>query len=106
MLNKFILFFSFIILLGCAKDKSVKFSNSVDIFQPKDTIPFVNKMERENSKLENLFNLKELLNSKSYNLYNSKMNYPFKKVWEINTEQSIDDRNPYLPDPLFFASHA
>ncbi len=104
MLNKFILFFSFIILLGCAKDESVKFSNSVDIFQPKDTIPFVNKVERENSKLENLFNLKELLNSKSYNLYNSKMNYPFKKVWEINTEQSIDDRNPYLPDILFFDS--
>ena len=105
MLNKFILFFSFIILLGCANEESVQFSNSVDIFKPKDTISFVYKEERENSQLENLINLKELLNSKSYNLYNSKINYPFKKVWEINTEQNIDDRNPYLPDLLFFDSN-
>ena len=60
MLYKFILFFPFIILLGCAKDENVQFSNSVDIFQPKDTISFVYKEESENSKLEKLFNLKEL----------------------------------------------
>ena len=105
MLYKIILFFPFIILLGCAKDENVQFSNSVDIFKPKDTISFVYKEERENSQLENPINLKELLNSKSYNLYNSKINYPFKKVWEINTEQSIDNKNPYLPDPLFFDSN-
>ena len=91
--------------MGCAKDENVQFSNSVDIFKPKDTISFVYKEERENSQLENLINLKELLNSKSYNLYNSKINYPFKKVWEINTDQNIDDRNPYLPDLLFFDSN-
>ena len=39
------------------------------------------------------------------NLNNSKINYPFKKKWQINTEQNIDDKNPYLPDPLFFASN-
>ncbi len=104
MPNKYILLFTFIILLGCSKDDSVDLSNSVNIFKTKNTISFVNKEERGNAQLENLSVLNEILNSKSYNLYNSKINFPFKKWWEINTEQSIDDRNPYLPDPLFFAS--
>ncbi len=105
MPNKYILFLPFIILLGCSKDENVQLSNSVNIFKPKYTISFVNKNERENSRLEVLSDLKEILNSRSYNLNNSKINYPFKKKWQINTEQSIDDRNPFLPDPLFFASN-
>ena len=105
MTNKYILFLPFIILLGCSKDENVQLSNSVNIFKPKYTISFVNKNERENSRLEVLSDLKEILNSRSYNLNNSKINYPFKKKWQINTEQSIDDRNPFLPDPLFFASN-
>ena len=105
MPNKYILFLPFIILLGCSKDENVQLSNSVNIFKPKYTISFVNKNERENSRLEDLSDLKEILNSRSYNLNNSKINYPFKKKWQINTEQSIDDRNPFLPDPLFFASN-
>ena len=105
MPNKYILFLTFIILLGCSKDENIQLSNSVNIFKPKYTISFVNKNERENSRLEDLSDLKEILNSRSYNLNNSKINYPFKKKWQINTEQSIDDRNPFLPDPLFFASN-
>ena len=105
MPNKYILFFTFIFLLSCSKDESLDLSNSVNIFQPKKIISFVNKQERENSQLENLSSLKEILNAKSYNLNNSKVNYPFKMKWQINTEQSIDDENPYLPDPLYFASN-
>ena len=108
MPNKYILFLTFIILFGCSKDDSVDLSNAVNIFQSKTTISFVNKKERENSRLENLSNLKEILNSKSYNLNNSKINFPIEtitnKKWEIDTDQSVDDKNPYLPDPLFFAS--
>jgi len=105
MPNKYILFLTFILFLGCSKDKSIDLSDSVNIFQTKKTISLVNKEERENSQLENLGNLKEMLNSKSYNTINSKINFPFKKKWQINTDQIIDDRNPYLPDPLFFASN-
>ena len=104
MQNKFILFITFIILLGCSKDESVNFADSKIIFQPKNTISYVNKKDRKNSQLSNLFDLKEILNSKSYNLNNSKVNYPFKKKWQLNTEQTIDDSNPYLPDPLYFDS--
>ena len=105
MQNKLILFLTFIFLLGCSKDESVDLSNYTNIFQPKNQIMFVNKEDRENSKLENSSNLQEILNSKSYNLTNSKINFPFKKKWKINTDQSIDDKNPYLPDPLYYASH-
>ena len=105
MLNKFIPFVSILVLLGCSKNESVQLSNSINIFQPKDTISFVNTKERQNSKLEKFINLNEILNAKSYNLNNSKINYPFNKKWQINTKQNIDDKNPYLPDPLFFDSN-
>ena len=80
MPNKFLLFLTFIFLLSCSKDKNVNQSNYINIFQPKNEISFVNREYRENSKLENLRNLQEILNSKSYNLNNSKINYPFKKM--------------------------
>ncbi len=105
MPNKLILILTLIFLLGCSKDESVDLSNYKNIFQPKNEISFVNKEDRENSKLENLSNLQEILNSKSYNSINSKINFPFKKKWQIDTDQNIDDKNPYLPDPLYFASY-
>lgn len=105
MQNKLILFLTFIFLLGCSKDESVDISNYINIFEPKNQIMFVNKEDRENSKLENSSNLLEILNSKSYNSTNSKINFPLKKKWQIDTDQNIDDKNPYLPDPLYFASY-
>ena len=105
MPNKFIIFLTFIFLLSCSKDETVNQSNYINIFQPKNEISFVNKEYRENSKLDNLSNLQEILNSKSYNLINSKINFPLKKKWQIDTDQYIDDKNPYLPDPLYYASY-
>ena len=78
MPNKFIIFLTFIFLLSCSKDETVNQSNYINIFQPKNEISFVNKEYRENSKLENLSNLQEILNSKSYNLINSEINFPLK----------------------------
>ena len=105
MPNKFIIFLTFIFLLSCSKDETVNQSNYINIFQPKNEISFVNKEYRENSKLDNLSNLQEILNSKSYNLINSEINFPLKKKWQIDTDQYIDDKNPYLPDPLYYASY-
>ena len=104
MFHKYILFLIFLTLLSCSKDESADLSNSVSVFKPKKAFSFVNKEKRTNSQLADLSNLKEILNHKSYKLNNSRINYPFQKKWQINTEQSIDDKNPYLPEPLFFAS--
>ncbi len=105
MLNKLILFFTLIFIFGCSKDESIDLPNYINIFQPKNEISYVNKEDRENSKLENLSNLLEILNSKSYNSINSNINFPLKKKWQIDTDQNIDDKNPYLPDLLYFASY-
>ena len=78
--NKYILLFIFSILLSCSKDDDVLLSNSIDIFQPNNTFSFVNKNERVNSKLQDLKNLKEILNSKTHNLNNSLIKYPLKKI--------------------------
>ncbi len=105
MTNKFILFLTIIFLFGCSKDENVNLSNYINVFQSKNEILFVNKEDRENSKLEDLSYLQEILNSKSYNSINSKINFPLKKKWQIDTDQYINDKNPYLPDPLYFASY-
>ena len=104
MTNKYILFFTLLILLNCSKDDKINLSTSVNVFQPLNTISFVNKKERNNGELENHSVISEILNSKSHNLKNSKIKYPFQKVWQLDTDQNIDDRNPFLSEPLFFES--
>ena len=52
MPNKFIIFLTFISLLGCSKDENLNLSNYTNIVQSKNEILFVNKEDRENSKLE------------------------------------------------------
>ena len=104
MSKKYKYLFVFLILLGCSKDESVNLSNSVNIFEPKNTLSFVNKKERFNAQVGDLTNVSEILNSKSHNLKNSIIKYPFKRIWQLDTDQNIDDKNPYLSEPLFFAS--
>ena len=105
MIKKFKYCFIFLILLGCSKDSSVDLSNSVNIFQPKNTLSFVNTEERLNSRVDDLTNLSKILNSKTHNLKNSLIKFPFKRTWQLDTDQNIDDENPYLSEPLFFAPY-
>ena len=69
MSKKFKYLFVFLILFGCSKDENVNLSNSVNIFQPKNTFYFVNKKERFNARVADLTNVSEILNSKSHNLH-------------------------------------
>ena len=105
MSNNLKYLFVILILFGCSKDESVNLSNSVNIFQPKKTLSFVNKNERFNARVGDLTTVSKILNSKSHNLKNSLIKYPFKRTWQLDTDQYIDDQNPYLSEPLFFAPH-
>ena len=105
MYSKYLLFLTFLFLCGCSKDTSVDLPNAVNVFQPPNTISFVNKKDRDNPELENLRDLKEILNSKTQNLINSRIQFPLKKIWQLDTDQYLDDKNPYLPEPLFFGSN-
>ena len=101
---KYTLFFTLLLLLSCSSSEDVKPLNSVNI-HTKNVVTFVNEKERVNAKLEDVSENKEILNSKSQNLKNSLINYPIKKSWQLDTNQIIDDENPYLPEPLFFDSN-
>ena len=106
MFNKYFLFITFLIFLGCSKENDVDLSNSINVFETKNNISYVNTQEeKNNSQLDEVKDIKEILNSKSYKLNNSSIKYPFKKVWQVDTDQNIDDQNPYLPEPLFFGSN-
>jgi len=106
MLNKYFLFIAFLIFLGCSKENDVDLSNSVNVFETKTNISYVKTQEeKNNSQLSEVKDIREILNSKSYKLNNSSIKYPFKKVWQVDTDQNIDDQNPYLPEPLFFGSN-
>ena len=102
MINyKYTLLFTLFFLLSCSSSEKVKPLNSVNI-HTKNVITFAEEKERVNAKLEDIFENIEILNSKSQNLKNSLINYPFKKSWQLDTNQIINDENPYLPEPLFF----
>ena len=106
MLNNYFLFITFFILFSCSKENNVDLSNSTNVFDIKNTISFVNSQEeKNNSQLGKVKDVYTILNSKSYKLNNSSIKYPFKKVWQVDTDQNIDDQNPYLPEPLFFGSY-
>ena len=36
---------------------------------------------------------------------NSLIKFPLKKIWQVNTDQEIDDENPYLPDPIYLSQN-
>ena len=101
---KYTLFLPLLFLLSCSNYEKNKQSNYTNI-HTKNVIPFVKKRERVNAQLEDVLDTSEILNSKSQNLRNSFVDYPFKKSWQLDTNQTIDDKNPFLPEPLFFASY-
>ena len=106
MFNKYFLFITFLIFLGCSKENNVDLSNSINVFETKNNFSYVNTQEeKNNSQLGEVKDIKEILNSKSYKLNNSSIKYPFTKVWQVDSDQNIDDQNPYLPEPLFFGSN-
>ena len=47
MFNKYIFFFTLIILFGCSKDEDIDLSNAVNVFQTKNKISFVNKKRKK-----------------------------------------------------------
>ncbi len=103
--NKQISFLIFFFLLACSKDNNIDLSNAENVFQPKLNVSFVNEKDKNNPQLADIIDIKEILNSKSHNLINSRIKFPLTKEWQLDTDQNVDDENPYLPEPLFFESN-
>ena len=105
MYSKFFLIICILILSSCASDNEIDLSKSINVFESKTVLPFVNEAERLNAKLNPVKRVENIFNSKSYNLTNGFIELPLKKVWEFDTDQNISDENPYLPEPIFIFSH-
>ena len=90
---------------GCSSDETQTFKNSVNVFETKNVIDVNKKEVFKRVKLGKVVNNLNILNSNSYNLSNSFTKFPLNKIWDINTDQSLDDETPLLSDPIYILSN-
>ena len=99
-----IFLFNTLFLIGCSSDQKFDFKESVNVFESRNTLPYVEESKKQNSQLDSPINNLNVLNSKSYNLTNSAVNFPLEKQWEVDTKQYLDDSIPLLSEPIFILS--
>ena len=102
-LNIFLLF-SFLFLTGCFFDEKIIIDNTKNIFEKRNILPYVKNSKKVNSELDINKNNLNILNSKSYNLTNSAIDFPLEKIWKIDTNQSLGENAPLLSDPIYINS--
>ena len=105
MQNKLLLILILSVFFGCSSDKDIELQNAVNIFDNKNTLPVITNTEIKNTILDNVRDTKNIPNAKSYNLTNTFVKFPLKKIWQVNTNQSIDNKNPFLPDPIYLSEN-
>ena len=105
MQNKLFLNIIFLAFLGCASDKVTEIDNAINIFDNKNDLPVIINDKKKDAKLDIISEIKNISNAKSYNLTNSFIKLPLKKKWQVDTDQIIDDKNPYLPDLIYLAQN-
>ena len=104
MQNKNLLIITFALFLGCSSDKDTKLQNAVNIFNNDNELSSIIN-QKQDAKLDVVKDIKNISNAKSYNLTNSFIKFPLSKSWQVNTNQMIDDKNPYLPDPIYLSQN-
>jgi len=104
MQNKNLLIITFALFLGCSSDKDTKLQNAVNIFNNDNELSSIIN-QKQDAKLDVVRDIKNISNAKSYNLTNSFIKFPLSKSWQVNTNQMIDDKNPYLPDPIYLSQN-
>ena len=105
MQNKLLSILILSVFFGCSSDKDIELQNAVNIFDNKNTLPVITNTEIKNTILDNVRDTKNIPNAKSYNLTNTFVKFPLKKIWQVNTNQSIDNKNPFLPDPIYLSEN-
>ena len=93
------------LLLGCSSDKEIDTTKYVSVYENSVSFNFVDEKDKNNSQLAAVTNIKNIYNPEDYQSSNAIINFPLKKLWEINTNQEINDENPLLPKPIFILSN-
>ena len=108
MANNFSLNIIFLCILffinGCSNDEENILKNSFDIFENQNLLIVKKNSDIQNIQLDEVIDNTSILNSKSYNLSNSLIDFPLKKIWSTNTHQSLNDDTPFLSEPIFILS--
>ena len=105
MKNKFFLNVIFLAFLGCSSDPVTEIENAVNIFDNKNPFPVIVNDKTQDAQLDIVSDIYNISNAKSYNLTNASIKLPLKKKWQVDTNQAIDDKNPYLPDLIYMSKN-
>ena len=105
MLAKFFYIILLSLLLGCSSSEEIDLSEYVSINDRELNLNFVNEKNKNDSLLEDPITIKNIYNPENYQSVNALVDFPLEKIWEIDTNQSVDDKNPLLPKPIFISSN-
>ena len=105
MLANFLYIILLSLLLGCSSNEEMDLSQYVSINERVLNLNFVNEKNKNNSLLEDPIIIKNISNPENYQSVNALVDFPLEKIWEIDTNQSVDDKNPLLPKPIFISSN-
>ena len=105
MLAKFFYIILLSLLLGCSSNEEIDLSEYVSINDRELNLNFVNEKNKNDSLLEDPITIKNIYNPENYQSVNALVDFPLEKIWEIDTNQSVDDKNPLLPKPIFISSN-
>ena len=105
MQNNFLILCFLFLLIGCSSNEELDLKNYKNVFINNNEFSETKISERSFSKLDNVKNLINIFNAKSYNTANPSFDYPLEKKWEIDTDQNMNDENPFLAEPIIISSH-
>jgi outer membrane protein assembly factor BamB len=105
MQSKFICILVLSFFWSCSTDKEIDVSKYVSVYENPITFNFVEKKNKKNSQLADVINIKNIYNPEDNQTSNAMINFPLEKIWEIDTNQDINDENPLLPKPIFILSN-
>ena len=105
MLVKFFYIILLSLLLGCSSNEEIDLSQYVSINDRVINLNFVNEKNKNDSLLDHPIAIKNIYNPENYQSVNALVDFPLEKIWEIDTNQSVDDKNPLLPKPIFISSN-
>ena len=105
MQNNILIFCILCIFMGCSSNEKLDTTKYQNIFIDKNNFPLVNKNERTDAKIGVIENFDNFFNAKSYNKTNPSLDYPLEKIWQIDTDQNLNSKNPFLSEPIVISSH-
>ena len=105
MLAKLFYIIFLFFLFGCSSNEEIDLSQYVSINDRVLNLNFLNDKNKNDSLLEDPITIKNIYNPESYQSVNALVDLPLEKIWEIDTNQNVDDKNPLLPKPIFISSY-